>query len=385
MQIIQKMIKFTYDIQCFGREKEMVVNSVVLKRVYDLHQAEYDEAALRALHSGWYILGKEMEEFEQALAGWAGVKHCVALNSGTDALILAVRALGIGAGDEVIVPANAYIASVIGITENGATPVFVDVDDHMEMDADRIEEKITERTKAILPVHLYGQCSRMEQISMLAKKHGLKLIEDCAQCLGAKYGGKLAGTFGNIGCLSFYPTKPLGAFGDAGAILTNDDALAERVRLLRNYGSKVKYHNEINGVNSRMDEVQAAVLKVGLKYLEESNEARRRQAKAYREGIQNPKVRIPEEYAGAYHVYHLFPVLVEDREGFQKFLKENGIGTQVHYPIPPYVAECYQAWGYQWEDFPNAASYARQEVSLPIYAGMPEEELQYVIEVVNRW
>ena len=363
----------------------MVVNSVVLKRVYDLHQAEYDEAALRALHSGWYILGKEMEEFEQAMAGWAGVKHCVALNSGTDALILAVRALGIGAGDEVIVPANAYIASVIGITENGATPVFVDADAFMEIDADKIEERLTERTKAILPVHLYGQSSRMEQISMIAKKHGLKLIEDCAQCLGAKCGGKLAGTFGDVGCLSFYPTKPLGAFGDAGAILTNDEKIAERVRLLRNYGSKVKYHNEINGVNSRMDEVQAAVLKVGLKYLEESNEERRRQAKAYREGIQNPKVRIPEEYASAYHVYHLFPVFVEDREGFQKFLKENGIGTQVHYPIPPYVAECYQAWGYQWEDFPNAAKYARQEVSLPIYTGMPEEELQYVIEVVNRW
>ena len=363
----------------------MVVNPVVLKRVYDLHQAEYDEAALRALHSGWYILGREMEEFEQSLASWAGVRHCVALNSGTDALILAVRALGIGAGDEVIVPANAYIASVIGITENGATPVFVDADDHMEIDADRIEEKITGRTKAILPVHLYGQSSRMEQISMLAKKHGLKLIEDCAQCLGAKYDGKLAGTFGDIGCLSFYPTKPLGAFGDAGAILTNDDALAERVRLLRNYGSKVKYHNEINGVNSRMDEVQAAVLKVGLKYLEEGNEERRRQAKAYREEIKNPKVWIPEEYKGVYHVYHLFPVLVEERESFQSFLKENGIGTQVHYPIPPYVAECYQSYGYGWEDFPNAARYARSEVSLPIYAGMPEEELQYVIDVINRW
>ena len=363
----------------------MIVNPVVLKRTFDLHKAEYEEAALRALNSGWYILGKEMETFETQLAAWAGVKHCVALNSGTDALILAVRSLGIGPGDEVIVPANAYIASIIAVTENGATPVFVDADDNMEIDADRIEEKITERTKAILPVHLFGQSSRMDRISAIAKKHGVRLIEDCAQCLGSKYGGQLAGTFGDVGCLSFYPTKPLGAFGDAGAIMTNDDEIAATVRLLRNYGSKVKYHNEINGVNSRMDELQAAVLQVGLKYLEEGNEERRRQAKRYRECIGNNKVRIPEEYDAVYHVYHLFPVLVDDRDGFQKYLKDNGVYTQVHYPIPPYVAECYKDWGYKWEDFPNAAYYARHEVSLPIYCGLPDEEQQYVIDVIRGW
>ena len=363
----------------------MVVNSVVLKRTFELHKEEYEEAALRALNSGWYILGKEMEEFEAQLALWGGVKHCVALNSGTDALILAVRALGIGPGDEVIVPADAYIASVIGITENGATPVFVDADEHMEIDADQIEEKITDRTKAILPVHLYGQCSRMDKITEIAKRHGLKIIEDCAQCLGSKYNGQLAGTFGDIGCLSFYPTKPLGAFGDAGAILTNDDEIAERIRLLRNYGSKVKYHNEIKGVNSRMDEVQAALLKVGLRYLNAGNEERRRQAQRYRNEIRNDKVRIPPEYEAVYHVYHLFPVLVEDRDGFQKYLKDNGIGTQVHYPIPPYVADCYSEWGYKWENFPSTAYIARHEVSLPIYAGLPDEELQYVIDVINRY
>lgn len=363
----------------------MVVNSVVLKRTFDLHKEEYEEAALRALNSGWYILGNEMKEFESQLASWAGVKHCVALNSGTDALILAVRALGIGPGDEVIIPANAYIASVIGITENGAIPVFIDADEHMEIDVDKIEEKITERTKAILPVHLFGQCSRMDRIVEIAERHGLKIIEDCAQCLGSKYKGKLAGTFGNIGCLSFYPTKPLGAFGDAGAILTNDDATAERVKLLRNYGSKIKYVNEINGVNSRMDELQAAVLKIGLKYLHDGNEERRRQAKMYREGIKNDKVKIPAEYDDVYHVYHLFPVLVEERDAFQKYLKDNGIGTQVHYPIPPYVADCYKDWGYQWGDYTNAERYAKQEVSLPIYVGLPDEELQYVVDVINRW
>lgn len=363
----------------------MRVDPVVLKRTFELHKAEYEEAALRALNSGWYILGREMESFEKELADWVGAKHCAALNSGTDALILAVRALGIGEGDEVIMPANAYIASVIGVTENGATPVFVDADEYMEIDADGIEEKITDKTKAVMPVHLYGQTGRMDRITEIAKKHGLFVIEDCAQCLGAEYGGKKAGTFGDIACLSFYPTKPLGAFGDAGAIITDDEETAERIRMLRNYGSKIKYHNEINGVNSRMDEIQAAVLKVGLKYLKEGNEERRRQSALYRGGIKNPKVVIPGEYPGAFHVYHLFPVLVEDREGFQGFLKENGVNTQIHYPIPPYAAECYKDWCYEWEDFPNTARFARQEVSLPIYCGLTDEEIEYVIDVINRY
>ena len=363
----------------------MEVQSVVLKRTFDLHKAEYEEAALRALNSGWYILGKEMEDFEQKFAEYMGVKYCVALNSGTDALILGFRAIGVRPGDEVICPAGTYIASVIGVTENGGTPVFVDMDDHMEIDVDAIESKITDRTKAILPVHLFGQCSRMDKIVEIAKRHNLILIEDCAQCHGSTFCGKLAGTFGNIGCFSFYPTKPLGALGDAGAIITNDDELAEKVRLLRNYGSKVKYHNEINGVNSRMDEVQAAVLKVGLNYLDKGNKDRRHQAQMYMEGIKNEKVVIPPVYENVYHVYHLFPVLVEDRDGFQRYLAENHIKTQVHYPIPPYVAECYKDWGYQWSDFPNAERYAKHEVSLPIYAGLPDEEVQYVIDVVNRY
>lgn len=363
----------------------MEVQSVVLKRTFDLYKDEYEEAALRALNSGWYILGKEMEDFEQKFAAYMGAKHCVALNSGTDALILAFRSIGIKPGDEVIVPAGTYIASVIGVTENGGTPVFVDMDDHMEIDADAIEQKITDKTKAILPVHLFGQCSRMDIITKIAKKYNLILIEDCAQCHGSTFNGKLAGTFGNIGCFSFYPTKPLGALGDAGAIITDDDKLAEKIRLLRNYGSKEKYHNEINGVNSRMDEVQAAVLKVGLNHLDDGNTERRNQAQMYIKGIKNPKVLIPPAYEEVYHVYHLFPVLVEDRDGFQKYLIDNHIKTQVHYPIPPYVAECYKDWHYTWGDFPNAERYAKQEVSLPIYAGLPNEEIQYVIDVINRW
>lgn len=363
----------------------MEVQPVVLKRSFYLHKEEYEAAALRALNSGWYILGKEMEDFEQRFAAHMGAKHCVALNSGTDALILAVRAIGLQPGDEVICPAGTYIASVIGITENGATPVFVDMDDHMEIDADAIEEKISDRTKAILPVHLYGQCSRMDKVMEIARKHNLIVIEDCAQCHGSTFNGKMSGTIGDIGCFSFYPTKPLGALGDAGAIVTDDDSIAEKVRLLRNYGSRIKYHNEINGVNSRMDEVQAAVLKVGLQYMDVGNLERRHLAEMYLRGIQNPKVIIPPVYKEVFHVYHLFPVLVEDRDGFQAYLKQNGVCTQVHYPIPPYVAECYQDWGYAWSDFPNAERYAKHEVSLPIYAGMPEEEVRYVIDVINHY
>lgn len=363
----------------------MKVDYSVLKRTYDLHKEEYEEAALRAMRSGWYILGKEMQEFERRFAAWVGVKHCIALNSGTDALILAFRALGIQEGDEVICPANAYIASVIGITENGGTPVFVDADECMEMDADAIEEKITARTKAILPVHLYGQSSNMKRIKEIADRYGLSLVEDCAQCHGSSFQGQLTGSFGQMGCFSFYPTKPLGALGDAGAIVTDDDELAEKLRLLRNYGSKVKYHNEMNGVNSRMDELQAAVLQVGLQYLEEGNKERQRIAHRYLCEITNPKIIFPKVYEEVNHVYHLFPILVEERERFQEYLKEKGIQTAVHYPIPPYVAECYSSWGYQWEDFPNACRYAKQEVSLPIYAGMPEEEIDYCITTMNQF
>jgi dTDP-4-amino-4,6-dideoxygalactose transaminase len=363
----------------------MNVEYTVLKRTYELYRTEYEEAALRALRSGWYILGREMEEFERQFASYLDIKHCIAVNSGTDALILAFRALGIHEGDEVIVPANTYIASVIGVTENGAKPVFVDADEHMGIDAHVIEERITESTKAILPVHLYGQPCKMDTIMEVAKKHNLYVVEDCAQCHGSRYDGKLTGTFGTISCFSFYPTKPLGALGDAGALVTNDDGLAERLRLLRNYGSKIKYHNEINGINSRMDEVQAAVLKVGLKYLDEGNRERVRQAQKYIQGIHNEKVVVPAKRENASHVYHLFPVLIKERDRFQEYLIGNGVKTQVHYPVPPYIAECYREWGYRWSDFPNAERYAKEEVSLPIYVGMPDEEIDYVVDVINRF
>lgn len=292
----------------------MNVEYTVLKRNFDLHKIEYAEAALRALRSGWYILGPELEAFEKEFAAYIGARHCIGLNSGTDALILAFRALKIGPGDEVIVPAGTYIASVIGVTENGATPVFVDSDDFLLMDVEQIEEKITERTKAILPVHLYGQACRMDKIVELAEKYGLNIVEDCAQCHGATWKGKNAGTFGTIGCFSFYPTKPLGALGDAGAIVTDNEELAQKIRMLRNYGSKIKYHNEMNGVNSRLDEVQAAVLRAGLKFLDDGTAERTEIAQQYLQGIRNKAVQLPKVAEGASDVYHLFPVLVKERD-----------------------------------------------------------------------
>ena len=363
-----------------------MVEYTSLKGNYELYEQEYEEAALRALRSGWYILGPELDSFEKAFAEYLGVKNCVGLNSGTDALILAVRALGIGDGDEVIVPAGTYIASVLGVTENGATPVYVDSKkDTLLIDPDKIEAAITDKTKAILPVHLYGQACDMDRICKIAADHNLAVIEDCAQCHGSKWNGSFAGTQGTIACFSFYPTKPLGALGDAGAIVTGDDELAQKIRMLRNYGSKKKYHNETIGVNSRLDEVQAAVLKVGLKHLDESNDIRIAFAKEYLDRIKNDKVVLPYTDPSATHVFHLFPVLVDDQEGFQKYLESRGIKSQVHYPIPPYVAECYSYQGYKWEDYPNAAYIARHEVSLPMYSGMSREDVEEVIKAVNEY
>ena len=363
----------------------MEVRYTVLQRSFELYREEYEEAAIRAMRSGWYVLGPEMEAFEGAFAEYMGAKHCIAVNSGTDALILAFRALGIGKDDEVIVPAGTYIASVMGITENGGTPVYVDSDDYMLMDADKIESLITEKTKAILPVHLYGQACRMDRIKELAEKYNLFLVEDCAQSHGARVHGKCTGTFGDMGCFSFYPTKPLGAFGDAGAIITDNDELAEKLIMLRNYGSRKKYHNELQGLNSRMDEIQAAILQTGLTHMDENTEIRRKIAGKYMKEIDNPAIILPKVYSAEGHVFHLFPIITENREKFQSYLKEKGIDTQIHYPVPPYMAECYRPHKYQKDDYPNASFVAEHEVSLPIYAGMPEEEVDYVIGVINHY
>lgn len=360
-----------------------MIDFVSLKRQYDLFADEYEEAALRALSSGWYIMGKELEAFEAQFSQYMGAKYCVGLNSGLDALTLAVRALCIGPGDEVIVPANTYIASVLGVTENGASPVFVEPDEFFCLDADKVENAVTERTKAILPVHLYGQPCDMEKICAIAEKHGLYVIEDCAQSHGARLNGRLTGTFGTVGCFSFYPTKPLGALGDSGAVITNDPKIFDRIRKLRNYGSGIKYVNELEGVNSRLDEVQAAVLQVGLKHLDEGIEYRNRIAARYLSEITNPLVALPGTRSGANHVYHIFGVLTEYRDALQKHMTDRGVKTLIHYPIPPHLQKCYARLGHGQGDFPISETFAKNELSLPIYAGMPEEDVDAVIEAVN--
>lgn len=361
----------------------MQVKCNVLDRQFQMYQEEYEQAALRVLRSGWYVLGNEVRQFEEAFARFTGRKYCVGLNSGLDALIMSVRALGIGRGDEVIVQANTYIATVLGITENNATPVFVEPDEYFNMDADKIEQAITDRTKAIMVTHLYGQASEMTRIVDIAKKHHLQVIEDCAQSHGACFAGKMTGTFGISGCFSFYPTKNLGAFGDAGAVVTDDETLAKKLRMMRNYGSKVKYYNEIEGVNSRLDEMQAALLRVKLSHLQELNDERKMLAQRYNEGITNPAICLPKVRDGAESIYHQYVVKCVSRDSLQKSLEQNGIQTQIHYPIPPHLAQCYHFLGYKKGDYPITESYAKEVLSLPIYTGMTLEEQDYVIEQIN--
>lgn len=329
--------------------------------------------------------GGQLEAFEKEFAAYLGAKHCVGVGNGLDALTLAIRALGIGVGDEVIVPSNTYIASVLGITENKATPIFIEPDEFFNIDADKIEAAITEKTKAILPVHLYGQACDMKRICAIAEKYDLKVVEDCAQSHGAMSGGKLTGTLGNIGCFSFYPTKPLGGFGDGGAVVTDDDELAERLRKLRNYGSSKKYINDVEGTNSRLDEMQAAILRVGLKHLDEGNNYRTQIAERYLTGIKNPHIYMPKTRCSSTNVWHVFPILCKNRSKFQKYLLDNGIKTLCHYPIPPHMQQCYERLGYACGDFPIAERIAEQELSLPIYAGMPREDVDYIIKTINMY
>lgn len=361
----------------------MKVKCNVLDRQFFQYQQEYEEAALRVLRSGWYVLGNEVKQFEEEFAAFTGRKYCVGLNSGLDALIMSVRALGISQGDEVIVQANTYIATVLGITENGAIPVFVEPDECYNIDADKIEVAITDKTKAIMVVHLYGQASNMGKIMGISKKYNLPVIEDCAQSHGACFDGKMTGSFGISGCFSFYPTKNLGAFGDAGAIVTDDKDFADKVRMMRNYGSRIKYYNEIEGLNSRLDEMQAALLRVKLQHIKELNQERVVLAERYTKGITNEYIVKPEIRNGANSIFHQYVIRCKDRSNLQKYLEEQGIQTQIHYPVPPHLAECYERLGHKRGDYPITEQYSNEVLSLPIYTGMTWEEQDYVIEKLN--
>ena len=312
-------------------------------RQYSLNADEYKKKAMEILDSGWYVLGKEVEAFEEEWAAFIGSKYCVGLASGLDALWIAFKLLGIKNGDEVIVSANAYIACVMGITINGATPIFVEPDEYDNIDANKIEAVITPNTKAILAVHLYGQSCDMTKIMDIAYRHGLKVVEDCAQSHGNHWNGKTVGTFGDVGCFSFYPSKGCGAFGDAGCIVTDDKALANKFKIFRNYGSERRYYNQIVGANSRLDELQAGLLRVKLSHLNDFNKERCEIAERYLQGIKNPLICLPKVRPGADSSWHQFVIHVPRyRDELKKYLKKREIETLIHYPIPPHLSEAYQ-------------------------------------------
>ncbi len=361
----------------------MKVPANTLSPQFELFREEYLEAAGRVLRSGWYVLGEEVEAFEEEFARFTGCRHCVGLASGLDALVLSVRALDIGPGDEVIVPSNTYIASVLGITERGATPVFVEPDEFYNLDPLRIEPAITKRTRAIMPVHLYGQPCDMPSIRTVAEKYKLFVIEDCAQSHGASVSGRMTGSWGTIGCFSFFPTKNLGAFGDAGAVVTDSDEIAQRIRLLRNYGSIQKYVHEIEGVNSRLDELQAALLRVKLRHLPQLLRGRQRVADRYRSAITHPSIGLPRVRDDVEPVWHQFVVASDKRDALQRHLKDAGIGTLIHYPIPPHLSRAYSRLGFGKGDFPIAERCADTVLSLPIYDGISPAEIDYVCAAID--
>lgn len=333
---------------------------------------------------GMYILGEEVELFEKEYAKFVGTKYCVGVGNGLDALRVSMVALGIGAGDEVIVPSNTYIATALAVSYTGAKPVLVDPkEDTYNLDAKKLEESINDKTKAIIAVHLYGQSCEMDEIVKIAKKHKLLLIEDCAQSHNAKYKDQMTGTFGDVGCFSFYPGKNLGALGDAGAIVTNSKDLADKVRAIANYGSNKKYHHLYKGVNSRLDELQAGFLRIKLKHLKEYTKEREKIAKRYLTEINNDKIKLPVIAKDCTHVWHVFAIRCKTRDDLQKYLSENGIYTIIHYPIS--IAKQLAYKNDKLNDLPIAEMIADEELSLPLYIGMPKEEVDYVIETINNY
>ncbi|MCI9589028.1 MAG: DegT/DnrJ/EryC1/StrS family aminotransferase [Lachnospiraceae bacterium] len=349
-------------------------------------QTEIKMAVMDVIDSNWFIRGRQDEKFEKEFASYCETKYCVGCGNGLDALYLLLKACDIKQGDEVIIPSNTFIATALAVTYAGATPVFVEPRiDLYTIDAEKIEEKITKSTKAIIPVHLYGQAADMDEINRIAVKYGLLVIEDAAQAHGARYKGKRVGSLGDAAGFSFYPGKNLGAMGDAGAITTNDKKIAEKVRALSNYGSDKKYHHTFLGNNSRLDEIQAAILSVKLKELDKWNYCRQRIAAQYHKRIVNHKILKPQINQDSTHVWHIFALRTENRDGFKKYLEEKGIETIVHYPIPIYLQEAYKKLGIRQGTFPIADEIANTIISIPMYCGMRMEEIDYVINIINEY
>ncbi len=364
-----------------------------LKKINKQYEKEIKEAVNRVIDSGWYILGEEVKSFEEEFANYCGTKHCIGVGNGLDALKLIIRGykeLGtFKEGDEIIVPANTYIATILAVSEENLKPVLVEPElNTYNINPDLIEEKITEKTKAIMVVHLYGQTCEMEKIWNIAKKYNLKIIEDSAQAHGAKYKDKKAGNLGDAGGFSFYPGKNLGALGDGGAVTTNDKNLAEVIKAVRNYGSHKKYENLYKGINSRLDEIQAAVLRVKLKHLEDETSMRRKIADWYIKNINNNLIKLPLDKSidvinYKNHVWHLFVIRTENRDKLQKYLQENGIQTLIHYPVPPHKQKAYKELNYL--SLPITEKIHREVLSLPISPVQTLEDTKYIVEVINRY
>lgn len=365
-------------------EKSVQVPFLDLRATYTELQQEVDDAIGSVLRSGAFVLGKEVDAFEQQFAAYLGIKHCIGVGSGLDALHLALRALGAGPGDEVLVPSNTYIATWLAVSYTGATPVPVEPDPRTyNIDPSRIEAAITPRTRGIVPVHLYGQSADMDPILQIARQRGLWVLEDAAQAHGARYKGVRVGGLGDAAGWSFYPGKNLGAFGDGGAITTNSDEIADRVRVLRNYGSRVKYLNEVRGFNSRLDSIQAAILRIKLAHLDEWNARRREVAGHYARSLDGVALVLPQQSAWAEHVFHLFVVRSQHRDSLMQHLQARGIGSIIHYPIAPHLQNAYADLGLREGDLPLTERLHREVLSLPIGPHLGAEKTEAVIQAVR--
>ena len=357
-----------------------------LQREYIELQPEVDAAVQRVLRSGWFILGQEFDEFERAFAAYLGVGHCIGCASGTEAIALALMAADVGPGDEVITVAHTAVPTISAISMTGARPVFVDIrSDTCLMDVSLVEAAIKPRTRAILPVHLYGQCVDMDPLLALGERHAIPVIEDCAQAGGATHRGRKAGSMGQMAAFSFYPSKNLGCYGDGGAVVTFHPALAEKLKMLRNYGQRQRYHHEIIGINGRLDELQAAILAAKLPHLDASNRRRRQIAALYTAGLANLPVRVPTETPDGEHVYHLYVIQVAERDRLQGFLAERGIQTLIHYPVPAHLQPAYAGLGCTAGSLPVTERVANAILSLPMYPQLTDAEVSAIMAAIRRF
>ena len=365
------------------KAKKLKIPFLDLQAQYETIKNEIDLAVSEVIQSGNFIMGPNLKHFEDEMASYLGVKHAIGVANGTDALVLSLDALGIKTGDEVITTPFTFFATAESISRVGAVPVFADIDPKtFNIDPDQVEKKISRKTKTIIPVHIFGQSANMDAMMQMAEKHDLYIIEDACQAIGAQYKGKKAGTIGNTGCFSFFPTKNLGGYGDGGMVVTNDDEVAEKIKLLRVHGSNKKYYHSIVGYNSRLDEIQAAILRVKLKYIDAWNSARREKANLYNKLLKDTPIATPYEVPGSYHVYHLYTILAPERDELQKYLQEKGILTGVYYPLPLHLQEVYKYLGYKKGDLPVAESISEKALSLPLYPEISEEQIEHVVSEI---